>query len=101
MRQTDSSAVWRWEAFAGEFADAFIKNTSLEGERGSYPGIGQLVSVVLEVLGHQDQISLLGDKDRACVRKICDELTRAADVSDMEIWTRQFHDADQCDTLTH
>jgi hypothetical protein len=30
-RFSTGSPVWRWGAYAGEFGDAFIKDTSLEG----------------------------------------------------------------------
>ena len=67
--------AWRWDAFAGEFCDAFIKSTGLEGACGSAPSIDELVSVVRQqVLGGADAPALLEPADLATLDAVLEEV---------------------------
>ena len=64
-QEAEPGAVWRNGAFAGEFGDAFIAETDLEGGH-SGPAIGQLLTVVRAVLkARLGECSLLEDEARA------------------------------------
>jgi hypothetical protein len=73
-------AVWRNGAFAGEFGDAFIAETDLEGGH-SGPAITQLLVVVRDVLkqgGRAAQHPGLDETDLALLERAAAGLERAA-----------------------
>jgi hypothetical protein len=78
----DPTPVWRWDAFAGEFCDAFIKSTGLEGAAGSAASIDELVRVTRDVIASKtgDAPALLTQEDVATVEAICADLSRAAKI---------------------
>ena len=78
----DPGAVWRNGAFAGEFGDAFIADTDLEGGH-SGPAITQLLTVVRAVLeARLSECSLLTEADGAIVRGVADGLEGAAAIEE-------------------
>jgi hypothetical protein len=84
------SPVWRWDAFAGEFCDAFIKSTGLEGAASSAASIDELVGVTREVLASEngDAPALLTKEDVAKVEAICVDLTLAATIDRQRMQVR-------------
>ena len=78
----DPGAVWRNGAFAGEFGDAFIAETDLEGGH-SGPAITQLIVVVRAVLKERlGECSLLDEADAAAALAVADGLAGAAAIEE-------------------
>ena len=76
-------AIWRTGAFAGEFGDAFIKNTELEGGQVA-ASIRVLVDVVSEALRRRPtpvELSLLAPSGVESLRLALQQLLVAASVT--------------------
>jgi hypothetical protein len=83
----DGPPVWRWEALVGEFCDAFIQATDLEGGQVA-PSIKHLVRITRDVLANKetnkmgDCLGSLEPADIASVQRICAELIQAAEIDE-------------------
>jgi hypothetical protein len=71
--------AWRTGAFAGEFGDAFISDTELEGGQVA-PSIEILVGVVRDVLEtRRAELTLFGNSQADKIARICTDLLDAAE----------------------
>lgn len=75
---------WRNGAYAGEFGDAFISDTELEGGH-SAPAIATLNRVINHILTtRRHQLTLLNDDDIKVVRRVCSDMDGAATICDLK-----------------
>ena len=82
QKSATPSAIWRSGAFAGEFCDAFIKDTDLEGGH-SGPAIQQLLPIIRDALSKRlGDCCHLNEGDRQVALKVADDLEMAAVVEE-------------------
>ncbi len=76
----DLGMIWRNGAFAGEFGDAFIQDTELEGGHTA-PAIRTLSAIVNRVLtARRADLTLLSDADISIAKRCIGDLDAAADL---------------------
>eukprot|EP00658_Telonema_sp_P-2_P010324 TRINITY_DN13891_c0_g1_i1.p1 TRINITY_DN13891_c0_g1~~TRINITY_DN13891_c0_g1_i1.p1 ORF type:complete len:1462 (-),score=417.56 TRINITY_DN13891_c0_g1_i1:67-4452(-) len=77
-----SVPIWRQSAFAGQFGDAFIKNTQLEGGQIG-PAVKTLLELTRPVVDKAEDMVGFQDSDKPALNKVLDSLQQLADIDDL------------------